>query len=150
MLDFIVFLFWTSVILFPCGLILFLVIRQRSKNRAADAKLRVSNLEGFNAQDIYVSTHNTNGFAIDIENNKVLLITRSHEKELDYENLISVEVLQDNATVISTSRGSQLAGAAIGGALFGVAGAVVGGLSGSQTSSSKVKKNSTKINHRRF
>ncbi|WJE15278.1 SHOCT domain-containing protein [Halobacillus sp. ACCC02827] len=58
---------------------------------------------------------------------------------MNYQDLMEVEVKVDGETVTKTSRSSQLAGVAIGGLLAGGAGAVIGGLSGKTTSSEKVR-----------
>lgn len=47
--------------------------------------------------------------------------------------LIAVEVERDGVTIEKTNRGSQAMGAALGGALLGPAGLLMGGLSGSKT-----------------
>ena len=54
--------------------------------------------------------------------------------------LLSCEVLEDGVTVSQANRGSQLAGAAVGGLLLGGLGAVVGGLSGKSTQQTQVSK----------
>lgn len=56
-----------------------------------------------------------------------------------YNDLISVEIIEDTVTVSKTNRGSQLIGAGIGGALLGGTGAVIGGLSGKKTGSTEIK-----------
>ena len=53
--------------------------------------------------------------------------------------ITSVEVRRNGVQITRANRGSQLAGAAIGGLLFGVPGAMVGGLSGSSTTSDKLR-----------
>ncbi|ELK47524.1 SHOCT domain-containing protein [Halobacillus sp. BAB-2008] len=59
--------------------------------------------------------------------------------QLDYQDIMEAEVKIDGETITKTSRGSQLAGAALGGLLAGGAGAVIGGLSGGTKSSDKVQ-----------
>ncbi len=56
--------------------------------------------------------------------------TRVARQAFPFACLISCEVFEDGHTVSSTSRMSQLAGVAVGGALLGSAGAIIGGLSG--------------------
>lgn len=48
-------------------------------------------------------------------------------------NLTAAEVVEDGRIINRASRGSQLAGALVGGAMAGVAGMIVGGLSGGST-----------------
>lgn len=52
--------------------------------------------------------------------------------------IVSVEALQDEATLTQTNRASQAAGALIGGMALGGVGLIVGGLSGSQRSAKRV------------
>lgn len=66
-------------------------------------------------------------------------------KEYAYGEIVAVEVLENGSTVTETNRGSQLAGAAIGGLALGGVGAIVGGLSGSKKSTTKVRTLSLKI-----
>src|SRR5699024_2115573 len=50
----------------------------------------------------------------------------------DFSDIIEAETIINNTTVTKTSRGSQIAGTAIGGALLGGVGVVIGGLSGTK------------------
>jgi hypothetical protein len=63
---------------------------------------------------------------------------------IGFRQIVSAESI-DGASVASVNRGSQLAGAAIGGALLGPAGLLLGGLSGSSTSKQKMKRLALKI-----
>ena len=85
------------------------------------------------------------GIAIDEGRKNVCLIKKHNIRgiELDvlsYRDILSSEIFEDGETVTKTARGSQLAGALIGGLALGSVGAIIGGLSGSKTSSSKVKR----------
>lgn len=53
-------------------------------------------------------------------------------RAFDFAQLIAVEIEKDGITIEKTNRGSQLVGAAIGGALLGPAGMLLGGLTGSK------------------
>lgn len=64
---------------------------------------------------------------------------RSWTMTLPLAAISGVEVRKNGVTVTRTNRGSQLAGAAIGGLAFGLPGAMVGGLSGSSTASERLK-----------
>jgi hypothetical protein len=59
---------------------------------------------------------------------------------LPFSSLVSVEIVENGSTVSKSSRGSQLLGAAVGGALAGGVGAIIGGLSGASASRQKVSK----------
>ncbi|MCJ0919614.1 SHOCT domain-containing protein [Mammaliicoccus sciuri] len=60
-------------------------------------------------------------------------------KVFNYDDLISVKIIEDSVTVSKTNRGSQIIGAGIGGALLGGTGAIIGGLSGTKTGSTEIK-----------
>jgi hypothetical protein len=59
--------------------------------------------------------------------------------------VVTVEVLRDGASLTQTNRGSQAAGALIGGLALGGAGLLLGGLSGSKRSTNTVNSISIKI-----
>lgn len=69
----------------------------------------------------------------------VIYGTLAWTKSLPMTAISGVEVQRNGVTITKTNRGSQLAGAAIGGLAFGGLGAVVGGLSGSSTSTERLK-----------
>ncbi|MCA9767080.1 MAG: hypothetical protein KC455_11765 [Carnobacterium sp.] len=54
-------------------------------------------------------------------------------EHLNTKDIVEVALIIDGESITTTSRGSQLGGAFVGGALFGGAGAVVGGLSGEKS-----------------
>lgn len=64
---------------------------------------------------------------------------------LPFSSMVSVEIVENGSVVSKTSRGSQLLGAAVGGALAGSVGAIIGGLSGASSSRQKVSKISLNI-----
>lgn len=67
------------------------------------------------------------------------------EVTIPFEKLVQSEVVIDDETVISTNRGSQLAGVAVGGLVSGGVGAIIGGLSAKQNSKSKINSMRIKI-----
>lgn len=60
-------------------------------------------------------------------------------KKYSFSDILTSEVIEDDQSIVSTSRGSQIGGALLGGVLAGGVGAIIGGLSGSQTLDKKVK-----------
>ena len=68
-------------------------------------------------------------------------------KTMDYSDVFGLEVIEDGVSVTATktNRGSQLVGAAVGTALAGVGGLIVGGLSASSTSTSQSVVSSVKL-----
>lgn len=75
---------------------------------------------------------------IDDNRQKLVLLSLTETKpickEANYEDLLSVSLETDGQTIFEKSTMRTVAGAAVGGALFGGAGAVVGGLSGNTSS----------------
>lgn len=62
-----------------------------------------------------------------------------------YAQIARVEINKDGDTLISTNRGSQAVGSALGAIAFGGVGAIIGGLSGSSTSRATVRRISLKL-----
>ncbi|TIX46100.1 MAG: hypothetical protein E5W81_00545 [Mesorhizobium sp.] len=116
-----------------------------------DAKLR--RIPDFTPMISYKSPTEQNGIALDLGREKIAIIPnrltqRQHALEplvYPFSDLIAVEVVRDGLSVVKTKRGSQLAGAAIGGVLLGPAGIIVGGLSGAKRQENKIEKLSLKL-----
>ena len=108
--------------------------------RLSRMKRAIGTQEGFKSDVYYVSRDNFMGLAIDNTNNQILLSNQGDQTVLPFNSLIATEVLEDGVSMSRTNRGSQLIGAAVGVALLGGVGAIIGGLSGSTTSSDRVKK----------
>lgn len=77
------------------------------------------------------------GVALDVDEKLLYFLSHNANKEVSlkkrpFSSLLESEVVEDGITVTKTARGSQLAGAAIGGVLAGGTGAVIGGLSGTK------------------
>lgn len=82
--------------------------------------------------DIYISPYNRSVIAIGRETSEIVLGPFNNSRRYALREVASVEILRDGASVTLTNRGSQLAGAAIGGLALGGVGLLVGGLSGSK------------------
>ena len=59
---------------------------------------------------------------------------------ISFRDILSSEVYVDGETVTKTARSSQLGGSLLGGLVLGGVGAIIGGLSGTKTSSNKVNR----------
>jgi hypothetical protein len=99
----------------------------------------VNNIKGNNKK--FINEENTKAIVIDESNKKVFLFSPIENKKLSYnfDDIIQSEVIIDDNTIISTNRGSQIVGMAIGGLLAGRIGAIIGGLSGSKNSKQEIK-----------
>lgn len=81
-------------------------------------------------------------FAVDHNNRKVLYSNSINIYIIDFEQIISVEIEEDNSIVMQKSTLRTIGGALLGKSLAGEAGMIVGGLSGS----SNQKKNVSNVN----
>lgn len=84
----------------------------------------------------------SSGLAVDAGRRAVILINNGSDhtfRTYQAHELLSCELVVDNEVITRTSRPSQLAGAAVGGLIFGKTGAVVGGLTGKKRSRNKAR-----------
>lgn len=82
--------------------------------------------------------------------NERIFIVKYHGKSFTtqsfkYDDIISLEIIENDITTYKKSTTRTLGGALAGGILFGGAGAVVGGLSGSSTSNREISKYEVKL-----
>jgi hypothetical protein len=125
----------------------FLLMVKASRKKAIDKG--ISGLPNFSATYKFMAEDGKSGIAIDEQNRKACLTTYAYgnlnHKIIDYRDILEAEILEDGHTVTKTSRTSQAASALIGGVLFGGVGAVVGALTGSSSTKSKIKRVDLKI-----
>lgn len=86
-----------------------------------------------------------NGIGVDLDGEKIITIKPNEDGEhqkriIPMNKILHAELVEDGETITRTSRFDQLKGAAVGGALFGATGAVIGGLSGEKSTSEMVQK----------
>jgi hypothetical protein len=96
------------------------------------AAQRAEFLTSHKGWDTYISLRNLGVMAISRENEEIVLGGISAWKQYSLAQVASVEVLRDGASITSTNRGSQAAGALIGGLALGGVGLLLGALSGSK------------------
>ncbi len=110
----------------------------------------------FPGAKVYVSHHDTSFLVVDFKHTRivvglqkrrgsVLAEDEPYRAAIPFTGIVKIEVLSDNTQVASTNRGSQALGAAAGALALGGIGAVIGGLSGSSTTSSGIKRMSLRI-----
>lgn len=98
------------------------------------------NKNNFKYNDYCKSVDLLSGIAINEEIRKIALLSRNQEdelfkfKEIDFNDVLEVSIYEDGGLVSTVSRGSQVAGALVGGAIAGGVGAIIGGLSGKSKS----------------
>lgn len=134
----------TVIILIIVGGIIWAIVsgingRQEVKERGEIMEIKVNNLSNFNATQKVVGLNNLYTFAVDDKKREVAYIEENQETFIPYDEIISVEVIEDNTVIASKSTMRTIGGAVVGGALAGGAGAVVGGLSGNTNMKKKVK-----------
>lgn len=101
-------------------------IHEKSNN----VTTKVNNLKNFNLKQRIDGIKNLFTFAIDEENRRVVYVDHERVSFIPFDNIVSVEYLEDNITIASKSTMRTIGGAIIGSAIAGSVGAVVGGLSG--------------------
>lgn len=125
------------------------------KEKVKEMILNTPLKEEFNiSQDDFFSA-NLSRIAIDEQNKKIAIWKADGDSDpknptcqtyvYRFDEILEVELIENGQTITRTSRGSQIAGVAVGGALLGGVGAVIGGLSGSTTSSDTIKNVDLKI-----
>lgn len=128
------------------AIIVFVIIaRIQTKKKEEDDEIRgimmegrVNDIDDFSATIKVVGVNNLYTFAIDENNRKVAYFDEEQETIIPYDEIISVELIENNTTIASKSTMRTIGGALIGGAIGGGAGAVVGGLSGNTNMNKKV------------
>lgn len=105
----------------------------------------------FNAEKLLIANDLKSAIAINPEDKRILLLSKPilneefRVKEITFDDVIEVKITRNSETLTSTSRGSQVAGATVGGLAFGGVGMLLGGLSASKTSSQLTKRLSLEL-----
>ncbi|MGX1800941.1 SHOCT domain-containing protein [Brevundimonas naejangsanensis] len=76
---------------------------------------------------------------------QVVLGSGGHKATYDFADIAAVEIIKNGASVVSTNRGSQFLGAAIGGVALGGVGLLAGALTGSKRTNEGIRELSVKI-----
>lgn len=103
--------------------------------------------EKFQPSHHFCGADNNTGLVLDAKRFELALYSNRGRKvgAFTHRELIRSEIVEDGGSVTSTNRVSQLAGAAVGAALIGGVGVIVGGLSGKKRSQQDVSKISVDV-----
>lgn len=132
-------LFVAAIILVALFIIKAVLDGQQNAETVTNIKDRIRRLDGFEPADVYVSSINLTGVAIDVGHQEIVLANENALRRFELSSIVSCEILEDDTQLAYVNRGSQLAGVAVGGILFGGVGAVIGSLSASKRSINNVK-----------
>lgn len=136
---------WIVAIVF-IGFVIMLVWASADVDAGKKNQVALSQIPNFNPTVAYGGGLLKFGVARDPGSHKFALIKHGQAPKIYYfHQLVAVEVERNGVSIQKTNRGSQIAGAAIGGMLLGPAGLLLGGLTGSKRSVDKIKKLSLKI-----
>lgn len=116
---------------------------RKMKGKEIDEK--ISSLKDFVQSSSVRGLNNTYAFLVDNVHKNVAYISSFHKRIIPYNQIISVELLEEGKTVSKKSTVRTIGGALIGGAIGGGVGAIVGGLSGGRSQSKKVSLVQVKI-----
>lgn len=143
-------MFWTFIIFVFVISFIIAIIQMSTKSKELKQQGE-ENLQKFNSLPDFKATKKIKGvkdtyiFGID-ENRKKIAFVKKHYKEVvPFDQIISVEILEDNTILQQKSSLRTIGGAVVGGAIAGGAGAIVGGLSGDTKQNKKVSKVQVKI-----
>lgn len=107
---------------------------------------QLKSIPGFDAVVAFGGDASSAGVALDPITNRFALVKTGKPPEIyNFDQLMAVEVLRNGGSIQKTNRGSQIAGAAVGGVLLGPAGLLLGGLTGSKRADDRVSRLSLKI-----
>lgn len=136
------FLIWSAAGCVAIG-ILFTILSAQS---GAKKKAALATIPGFNAAVSFGGAYFGPGIALDPESNQFAIAKRGKPPEVyAFHQLIAVEALKNGGSIHKTNRGSQVAGAAVGGLLLGPVGLLLGGVTGSKRVEQKITRLSLKI-----
>ena len=139
---------WILVIVGALALILIPIISNTSdKNLKVNTSLSAKDIfKKQNMENYFIGEDNLTCIGINEEDETVTLLHRKltnqefKYKTLPFSKIFEVKINEDDVTLTSTSRGSQIGGALVGGMIGGVVGSAVGAMTANQYSEQEVKK----------
>jgi hypothetical protein len=129
------------------GLILVIALMVKADRKAVAAqRSSFDAVPDFTPDSIYLGGSKGCAIAIDSSKSKMALVSPGGVlSEVDFGDVLGVEVLRNGTSITKTNRGSQVAGAAVGALLLGPVGLLLGGVTGSKRQDEKVKRLAIKI-----
>ncbi|GGB03573.1 hypothetical protein GCM10011491_34680 [Brucella endophytica] len=119
---------------------------EKDKGRRDEFRNSYDHVDNFNPQHIHVDRFGGSNVAVDTTAKKFALGRKGMGSKIyTYDDLIAVDVRRNGRSIFKTNRGSQAAGAAVGAALLGPAGLLIGGLTGSQRQEEKITELSLRL-----
>jgi hypothetical protein len=115
---------------------------KRRKQQEAEDETFMGKHRGW---DIYVSPHDRGVLALNHDTRQIVVGEITKNVECSWSDLNAVEIEKNGQSVQQTNRGSQVMGAAVGAALLGPLGLLVGGLTGSKRSRERINELSLKV-----
>ena len=143
-------MFWTGIIIIFVLAIIAGIMQGAAKSKEFK-KQGEENLQKFNSLPDFNATKRIKGvndtyiFGVDENSKKIAFVKKFHKEIVPFDQIISVEILEDNTILQQKSSLRTIGGAVVGGAIAGGAGAIVGGLSGDSKQNKKVSKVQIKI-----
>lgn len=148
-------LFWLSAV-FLVFLIIWLSFSSAEQARE-DAIVKNNRLERFkkiadgtNSSACVIGIDNLYQLIVDETAQNVIYTDNSTQKTIPFQDIMSVELVDDNSTITTKSLKRAIGGAIIGNMIGGRAGMIIGGLSGNSRQKKKVSKVEIIINLRDF
>lgn len=143
-------MFWTIIIIvvviaFIGGIIQANAKSEELKQQGKENQQKFYSLPDFKATKIIKGVKDTYIFGVDENSKKIAFIKKYYKEVVPFDQIISVEILEDNTILQQKSSLRTIGGAVVGGAIAGGAGAIVGGLSGDTKQNKKVSKVQVKI-----
>ena len=143
-------MFWTGVIIifvlaFIAGKMQADAKSKELKKQGEENLQKFNSLPDFNATKRIKGVNDTYIFGVDENRKKIAFVKKFHKEIVPFDQIISVEILEDNTILQQKSSLRTIGGAVVGGAIAGGAGAIVGGLSGDSKQNKKVSKVQIKI-----
>lgn len=125
--------------------ILISVANKNARQEQLDSTLKSTN----NFSSSFTVNNSESRYLISIDDNRrkiIYLLAKENIKHIfNFEDVISVEILEDSNIAYSKSSARAIGGGLVGGIIGGGVGAIIGGLSGSSKSKKKIKEIQVKI-----